>query len=125
MKRFNWFLVVAALTAGAAHAQKSTVEPAIPQGISDSRIDARSALSPPAPELGMNRSSGGRDTDARACLALASNTQIHRCAEPYRGNVTRAAGTRAKLSKPESGQSAAATAKTTVPNLIESQAKKP
>lgn len=121
MKRFIWILLAA--TAGAAHAQRQTVEPAIPQGIPESRIEGPS---PSAPELVMNRPRGNRDSDARACLQLASNTQIHRCAEPYRSNARRPVRTQAKLSKPAGAQSPAATASTTVPSpMIESKAKKP
>jgi hypothetical protein len=124
MKRFVWILAVAAYAAGASYAQ--TAEPGIPQDIPDSRIGGPSGSSPSAPQLAMTRPRGDRESDARACLQLASNTQIHRCAEPYRSNVKPAVRTRAKLSKPAGMKSAAATATTTVPNpMIESQAKKP
>ncbi|HET7157848.1 MAG TPA: hypothetical protein VFI62_02560 [Burkholderiales bacterium] len=123
MKHFIWILLVAAATAGAAYAQKQTVEPAIPQGLPESRIEG---TSPSAPELVMNRPRGNRDSDARACLQLASNTQIHRCAEPYRSNAKRPVRTQAKLSKPAGVQSPAATASTTVPSpTTESKANKP
>lgn len=124
MKRFVWILAVAAYATGASYAQ--TVEPVIPQDIPDSRVGGPSGSRPSAPQLAMNRPRGDRESDARACLQLASNTQIHRCAEPYRSNVKRAVRTRAKLGKPAGVKSPAATATTTVPNpMIESEAKKP
>lgn len=104
MNRIGLIAVVAALAAASAFAQQ-TFEPAVPKGIPDSRVEPSGELKPPAapqpaaPQLVMNRARAQSDADARQCLQLASNKQIHRCAERYLPREARARITKAKVAK--------------------------
>ena len=114
MKRIQSIAAIALFAAAAAHAQ-TTYEPAVPRGLSDSAGPQSRELAQPAaapgaplgqtvepvvPQLVMDTRRGRSDADARNCLQLASNRQIHRCAERYRPNAARARVTRTKAAKP-------------------------
>ena len=113
MKRPGSIAAFAFLAATTAYAQ-TQYEPAVPRGIPDSSAvqpsrelaqpapAAAQVVEPVVPKLVMDRPRVGTDADARQCLQLASNQQIHRCAQRYlpagarRGRVTRT-----KAAKPE------------------------
>lgn len=100
MNRIGLIAVIAALAAASALAQPQTFEPAVPKGLPESRVEPSGELRPPAPpQLVMNRARGNSDADARQCLQLTSNKQIHRCAERYRSHASRAGVTKAKIAK--------------------------
>ena len=124
MKRIQSIAAIALFAAAAAHAQ-TTYEPAIPRGLSDSAAPQSRELAQPArapgapvaqtvdpavPRLLMDRRRGGSDADARNCLQLASNRQIHRCAERYRPHATRARVTRTRAAKPAEAKASEAKA---------------
>ena len=112
MKRMTWMVAFAAATAASAYAQQ-TYEPTVPRGLSESRVEPSRTLAPPAqpqvppavvvepavPQLAMNVQRHQRDADARRCLQLATNVQIHRCAERYRSHASRAHVSKAALKK--------------------------
>jgi hypothetical protein len=52
---------------------------------------------PAVPQLAMNVQRHQRDADARRCLQLPTNGQIHRCAERYRSHASRAHVSKASL----------------------------
>ena len=97
MMRFG---VVAAFTmfaAASVFGQGQTFEPAIPKGLPESRVEPSGELpesAPVPPRLEMNAMRAQSDADARQCLEMASNVQIHRCAERYRSRAARATATR-------------------------------
>jgi hypothetical protein len=90
MKRIGLIAVLAALAAASAYAQQ-VYEPVVPRGLPEPRVEPSGELAPPAraPVLVMNVRHQ-RDADARRCLQLASNRQIHRCAQPYLPAAARA-----------------------------------
>ena len=112
MKRMAWILAFAAATTASAHAQQ-IYEPSVPRGLSESRVEPSGTLAPPmqprapsagvlepaVPQLAMNVRRHQRDADARRCLQLATNVQIHRCAERYRSHASRAQVSKAALKK--------------------------
>ena len=93
MKRVALIGVIAAAT---TWAQAQTFEPSVPAGIPDVRAEPAGEAA--APLLLMNRAAG--DTDARPCLQLSANAQIHRCAERYRAKAKGATRTSVKVDKP-------------------------
>src|SRR4051812_32262974 len=77
----------------------TTAEPVVPKGLADAPMTAPTELSsdtPPPPRPMKNEMAAQRDADARQCLNLPTNTQVHRCAERYRSHAARA---RAKVAK--------------------------
>ena len=119
MKCLYAIAAAALLTATAGYAQ--TYEPAVPRGFSDSGAPQSRELMQPAPapapvttttttvqtvdpavpQLVMDRRRGKSDADARNCLQLSSNRQIHRCAERYLPPEARAARvTRTRAARP-------------------------
>ena len=112
MKRIASILAFAAATSTAAYAQQ-TYEPTVPRGLSESRVEPSGTLAAPVqpqassavvvdpavPQLAMNVRRHQRDADARRCLQLATNVQIHRCAERYRSHASRAQVSKAALKK--------------------------
>ncbi|HUP94891.1 MAG TPA: hypothetical protein VM164_08275 [Burkholderiales bacterium] len=112
MKRMTWMVAFAAATAASAYAQQ-TYEPTVPRGLSESRVEPSGTLAPPVqplvapavavepavPQLAMNVRRHQRDADARQCLQLATNVQVHRCAERYRSHASRAQVSKAALKK--------------------------
>lgn len=93
MKRVALIGVIAAVT---TWAQAQTFEPAVPTGIPDVRAEPAGEAAPP--RLVMNRAGG--DTDARPCLQLPANAQIHRCAERYRAKANGATRRSVKVDQP-------------------------
>ena len=120
MKRIGSVAALALLAAASAYAQ-TQYEPAIPRGVQDSAVQpsrelvqpapAAQVVEPTVPRLVMNRARGGSDADARQCLQLASNRQIHRCAERYRSQARRASVTRTRAAKPAEAITPAARAR--------------
>jgi hypothetical protein len=96
MKRHGLIAVFAALAAASAYAQQ-VFEPAVPRGLPETRVEPSGELPPPAqpPQLVMNMRRHQNDADARRCLQLATNRQIHRCAQPYLPAAARARVVRA------------------------------
>ena len=90
MKRNGLIAVFAAIAAASAYAQQ-VYEPAVPRGVPETRVEPSGELGQPAqaPQLVMNMRHQ-HDADARRCLQLASNRQIHRCAERYRPHASHA-----------------------------------
>jgi hypothetical protein len=90
MKRIGLVAGFAALAAASAYAQQ-VFEPAVPRGVPENRVEPSGELAQPAqaPVLVMNVRHQ-QDADARRCLQLASNRQIHRCAQPYLPAAARA-----------------------------------
>ena len=107
MKR-TWIAAIALLAGCQAYAQ-TQYEPAIPRGIPDmsgpqSRELAQPApapqsVDPAIPRLVTSNDRHRRDADARNCLQLTSNRQIHRCAERYRPRVARSSVARTKAAR--------------------------
>ena len=98
MKRIGLIAAFAALAAGSSYAQQ-VFEPAVPRGLSETRVEPSAELPPPPPQppqLVMNARRHQNDADARRCLQLATNRQIHRCAQPYLPREARARLVRAK-----------------------------
>lgn len=101
-------LVAALLTAVPAYAQQR-YDPAIPKGMPEQRYDpaiprgmpeqrgepareiTQTAPAPIPPRLVQNSRRAQRDADARQCLAMATNKDIHRCSLRYRSAASRAA----------------------------------
>ena len=111
MKRITSMAAIALLSAASAYAQ-TQFEPAIPRGIPDTAVQPSRELAQPAPaapapqvvepvvpRLVMNRARGRTDADARQCLQLATNRQIHRCAERYLPRAARKGVRRTKAAR--------------------------
>ncbi|HYC48436.1 MAG TPA: hypothetical protein VED01_23435 [Burkholderiales bacterium] len=127
MNRFGAVVAAAALAAistGHVCAQR-TVEPAVPRALEQQRPAPTRQLDPPpstpapaaapggtwgdrpmAPQaapapmqLQMNARRAQRDRDARHCLSLATNRQVHRCSLAYRSRGARAAVVKASTKK--------------------------
>ncbi len=85
----------AVLSAGAVSAQQS-YDPVIPRGVPEQRVEPFGELTPPSPaprppRLVQNERRTQRDSDARHCLTLATNREVHRCSLRYRNRMARAA----------------------------------
>lgn len=100
----------AVLGAGAASAQQR-YDPVIPRGVPEQRVEPFGELAPPSPaprppRLVQNERRTQSDSDARHCLTLASNREVHRCSLRYRNRAARAAAVRtsakASAAKPTS-----------------------
>jgi hypothetical protein len=103
----------AALSAGAASAQQS-YEPMIPRGVPEQRVEPFAELAPPSPRpprLVQNEQRTQRDSDARHCLTLATNKEVHRCSLRYRNREARAAAVKASAKSSSAKPLAAAPAK--------------
>ena len=92
MNRIALIAVLGALSASAAYAQQiQWVDPAVPKGMLESKGGPSGTLADPAvPQLVQDPTRGHNDADARQCLQLTTNDQIHRCAEKYRSPASRA-----------------------------------
>ena len=107
MNRISLIAALAVFAAASAHAQVQRIDPAVPSALPDSRVEPARELGSTAPrelgtiaprevgsiappELVMDRRRGGSDADARHCLELPTNRQVHRCAERYRSRAARA-----------------------------------
>jgi hypothetical protein len=86
--------LIGVMAAAATWAQAQTYEPAVPAGIPDVRAPVGEPL---PPQLVMTHAAG--DIDARPCLQLSANAQIHRCAERYRAKANRNVRTSVKVDK--------------------------
>ena len=71
--------------AAAAHSQPQRLDTAVPSAAAETRVEPTGALqSAVPPRLDQSPSRPRSDVDARHCLDLATNAQVHRCAEPFR-----------------------------------------
>jgi hypothetical protein len=72
--------------AAAAHAQPQRPDTAVPSAATETRVEPSGALTgtAPPPLLDQSPARPQSDVDARHCLDLATNAQVHRCAEPFR-----------------------------------------
>ena len=115
MIRVGLIAVIAVLTAASAIAQMQRVDPAVPRPLPESKVEPAGELAATVPpRLIQNERRSRSDVDVRHCLALPTNSQIHRCAHPY---LSRASRTRVAKSagraKPAAAAKAAETAKPT------------
>jgi hypothetical protein len=93
MNRIGLVAALAIMFAATAHAQSQIqwVDPAAPRAMREQPVEPSAApATPTAPQLIMDTKRGKNDADARQCLQLATNDQIHRCAEKYRSHASRA-----------------------------------
>jgi hypothetical protein len=92
MNRIGLIMALAILSGTGAYAQQiQWVDPAVPRAMPDSSVEPSGKLADPAiPQLVMDPRRGHTDADARQCLQLATNDQIHRCAEEYRPHASHA-----------------------------------
>jgi hypothetical protein len=91
--------LLAALVAAAAagHAQPQRPDTAVPSPATETRVEPAGALKDAVePRLDQSPSRPRSDVDARHCLDLATNAQVHRCAEPFRTRVGQAQSKAAK-----------------------------
>jgi len=91
MTRIGLTVALAVFCAASAYAQGRQFEPAVPKALPESRVAPAGELgatSPPA--LVMDASRGRSDADARHCLELTTDREVHRCAEKYRSRALRA-----------------------------------
>lgn len=100
------------LLAVSGHAQQR-YDPAIPKGMSEQPIapavePIQSAPAPIPPRLVQNAQRAQRDADARNCLTLSTNKEVHRCSLRYRSQAARAAAVRKASTKPAATPPAAA-----------------
>lgn len=93
MNRIGLIAASALVFATAASAQQiQWVDPAVPKGTLEQRTEPSGKTADPAiPQLVQDPTRGHNDADARQCLQLATNQQVHRCAEKYRSRASRAA----------------------------------
>jgi hypothetical protein len=87
-------LAALAVAAPAAHGQPQRADTPVPgPGAAESRIEPSGVLEQrPAPRLNQAAARPRSDVDARHCLELATNSQVHRCAEPFRTRSSQAPG---------------------------------
>ena len=104
-----WMAALAALAPALASAA-TIIEPTVPPGISDSPPGAAPPAAstaapepPPPPRPPQNEMRAQHDADARQCLTLPTNRQVHACAERYRAHAARARTARAGKA-PASGE---------------------
>jgi hypothetical protein len=97
MKRAGLCAAVVAAVTGAAYAQSQGFEPAVPTPLTETRVEPPTKLEETAPARPPPNESRARlDTDARHCLDLSTNADVHRCAEPYRTRIAKQQSTRAR-----------------------------
>jgi hypothetical protein len=85
--------LLAALVAAVAavHAQPQRADTAVPSAATETRVEPSGTLKEAMPpRLDQSPSQPRSDVDARHCLDLATNAQVHRCAEPFRTRVGQA-----------------------------------
>jgi hypothetical protein len=93
MRRIG-LLATFVVAVAAAHAQAQAPDTAVPSPATESRVEPARVLEDAVPpRLEQSPSRPRSDVDARHCLDLATNAQVHRCAEPFR---TRPSQARAK-----------------------------
>jgi hypothetical protein len=106
--------MLAVLTAGAASAQQR-YDPAIPRGVPEQRLEPAGELTQPAPSptpprLVQNAQRTQSDSDARHCLTLPTNKEVHRCSLRYRSHAARRAAMVKASAKPSASKAAATAA---------------
>ena len=117
MNRIGLIAASALVFATAASAQQiQWVDPAVPKGTLEQRSEQPSGkpADPAIPQLVQDPTRGHKDADARQCLQLATNQQVHRCAEKYRSRASRAGVVKTAQSK-ETTKAADVAAATTKP----------
>lgn len=100
MTRIGLVAALTLLTATAAYAQGQVFEPVVPRAPSEQRVAPSGVPQeevPPQPVLNMRLHD--TDADARHCLDVATNMEVHRCAEKYRSRALRTASS-AKTPRP-------------------------
>ena len=92
-------ITLAPLLAAAATIIEPTVPGSTPQSTPPGgAAPAPTVEAPPPPRPPQNEMRAARDADARQCLTLATNRQVHACAERYRNRAARVRA--AKTTKP-------------------------
>jgi len=102
MIRIGVIAALAAMSAASVCAQVQTIEPAVPRALPEQRVEPAGEIPAPVtapPRLVMNAERARRDADARHCLTLAANRDVHRCAERYRSRASRASAVRASAKR--------------------------
>ncbi len=84
--------------ASAYSQQLESIDPASAKVQPEQSEPGRPVLDSATPQLGMDFKRGQHDADARECLQLTTNDQIHRCAEKYRSHTMPAKLVKASLS---------------------------
>src|SRR6266508_832090 len=89
------------------------VDPVVPKALSDAPMDTPAALpeEPPPPRPVRNELAAQKDADARQCLDLPTNRQVHACAERYRVHLARARAAKAAKTSAAVGSAKAEVAK--------------
>lgn len=104
MTRFSLLAALTVVISASVYAQGQVFEPAVPRALPEQRVDPAGQLQETMPpELVQNVRRHAMDADARHCLQLAANQEVHRCAEKYRPRVASAA----KAPKPASAMTPA------------------
>ena len=86
-------LAALALAAMAADAQPQRADIPAPSPAAESHAEPSGELAArPAPRLNQAAARPLSDVDARHCLELATNSQVHRCAEPFRTRSSQSRG---------------------------------
>ena len=106
--------MLAVLTTAAASAQQR-YDPAIPRGVPEQRLEPAGDLTQPAPSpipprLVQNAQRTQSDSDARHCLTLPTNKEVHRCSLRYRSHAARRAAVVKASAKPSASKAAATAA---------------
>jgi hypothetical protein len=106
--------MLAVLTAGAASAQQR-YDPAIPRGVPEQRLEPAGELTQPAPtpippRLVQNAQRTQSDSDARHCLNLPTNKEVHRCSLRYSSQAARRAAVVKASAKPSASKAGASAA---------------
>jgi hypothetical protein len=82
-------LAALAIAVTPAHAQPQRADTAVPIPAAETRVEPPAALEErSAPRLNQAAARPRSDIDARHCLELSTNAQVHRCAEPFRPRAT-------------------------------------
>lgn len=113
MIRIGLVAAIAVLSAASANAQMQRVDPAMPSPLPESKVEPSGQLAETVPpRLIQNEQRSQSDADARHCLDLATNAQVHRCAHPYLSRTARAKVAKAaRPAKPAAAAKAVESAK--------------
>ncbi|MGZ8155580.1 MAG: hypothetical protein ACXW2I_04390 [Burkholderiales bacterium] len=94
-----------AVVAGTIYAQVPAGEAAKSSPLPEARMEAAGELKDSVPARpAQNDARAKADADARHCLDLSTNAQVHRCAEGYRN---RKAGVRSTAARPKTARAPA------------------
>ena len=101
MTRIGLIAALAVVSAASAYAQMQPVDPPVTRSLPESSMEPPIQLvqTPPWSPI-KNELRHERDADARRCLELPTNRQVHRCAERYRSRASRAGSVVKASSKP-------------------------